>query len=56
VVRRLIGQAAEVPWLALEVGDAHAPEVGELLRAAGFGEVTTRRDFTGAERVVVGRR
>ena len=54
VVRRLIGQAAEVPWLALEVGDAHAPEVGELLRAAGFGEITTRRDFTGAERVVVG--
>jgi hypothetical protein len=27
-----------------------------MLRAAGFREVTTRRDFTGAERVVVGRR
>lgn len=56
VVRRLIGQAVEVPWLALEVGDAQAAVVGELLREAGFAEVTFRRDFTGVERVVVGRR
>jgi release factor glutamine methyltransferase len=56
VVRRLIAQASGVPWLALEVGDAHAAEVGELLAQAGFGEVMTRTDFTGVERVVVGRR
>jgi len=56
VVRRLIGQAADVPCLALEVGDAQAAAVGELLSQAGFAEVTTQRDFTGAERVVVGGR
>lgn len=56
VVCRLIGQAAEVPWLALEVGDAHGSVVGELMWAAGFAEVTTRRDFSGVERAVVGRR
>lgn len=56
VVRRLIGQAAQVPWLALEVGDGHASETGHLLAQAGFTEVTFRCDFTGVERVVIGRR
>jgi len=56
LLRRLIAQASEVPWLALEVGDTHAPVVRELLRDAGFDEVWTRRDFTGTERVVVGQR
>lgn len=56
VARRLISQASAVPWLALEVGDAHAAAVRELLSAAGFASVWTRRDFTGVERIVVGRR
>jgi len=56
LVRRLVEQATELPWLALEVGDAHAAEVAELLADHGFGEVHTRRDFTGVERVVVGAR
>lgn len=56
VVRRLIDQAGDIPWLALEVGDGHARAVRELLSVAGFAEVATRLDFTGVERVLVGRR
>lgn len=56
VVRRLIAQASAVPWLAIEVGDAHGAVVRDLLAEAGFGEVSIRRDFTGVERVVVGAR
>lgn len=41
--------------LAVEVGEGQAPAVAELMRAAGFGEVETRRDLAGIERVVVGR-
>ena len=41
--------------IALEVGAGQAPEVGGLVRDAGFAEVETRRDLAGIERVVVGR-
>jgi release factor glutamine methyltransferase len=41
--------------LAVEVGEGQAPAVGELMRAAGFGAVETRRDLAGIERIVVGR-
>jgi release factor glutamine methyltransferase len=41
--------------LAVEVGEGQAPAVAELMRGAGFGEVETRRDLAGIERVVVGR-
>jgi release factor glutamine methyltransferase len=41
--------------LAVEVGDGQAEAVVGLMRAAGFGEVATRRDLAGIERVVVGR-
>jgi release factor glutamine methyltransferase len=41
--------------LAVEVGEGQAPAVTELMREAGFGEVETRRDLAGIERVVVGR-
>jgi release factor glutamine methyltransferase len=40
--------------LAVEVGEGQAPAVAELMREAGFGEVETRRDLAGIERVVVG--
>lgn len=41
--------------LAVEVGEGQAPAVAELFREAGFGEIETRRDLAGIERVVVGR-
>ncbi|HYH54953.1 MAG TPA: peptide chain release factor N(5)-glutamine methyltransferase [Solirubrobacterales bacterium] len=41
--------------LAVEVGEGQAPAVAELLRGAGFGEIETRRDLAGIERVVLGR-
>ena len=41
--------------IALEVGEGQAAAVGSLLRGAGFGEVETRADLAGIERVVVGR-
>ncbi len=40
--------------LAVEIGIGQAEAVGELMRAAGFGEVEVRRDLAGIERVVVG--
>jgi release factor glutamine methyltransferase len=42
--------------LALEVGVEQAGAVAELLRDAGLGEIETRRDLAGIERVVWGRR
>jgi release factor glutamine methyltransferase len=59
VIRRLILQAAErtrLKTLALEVGAGQAGEVAELLRGAGFPEVTAERDLAGIERVVRGER
>jgi release factor glutamine methyltransferase len=40
--------------LAVEVGEGQAPAVAALMREAGFGELETRRDLAGIERVVVG--
>ena len=41
--------------VAVEVGEGQAEAVGTLMRDAGFGEIETRRDLAGIERVVVGR-
>jgi methylase of polypeptide subunit release factors len=41
--------------VAVEVGEGQAAAVAELVRGAGWGEVETRRDLAGIERVVVGR-
>jgi release factor glutamine methyltransferase len=41
--------------LAVEVGEGQALAVAELFEEAGFGEVETRRDLAGIERVVLGR-
>lgn len=41
--------------LGVEVGDGQASAVAELMRGAGFGEVETRPDLAGIERVVIGR-
>jgi release factor glutamine methyltransferase len=58
VIRRLVAATSSSParFLALEVGMGQAADVGDVLRAAGFGEVHTRRDLAGIERVVVGQR
>jgi release factor glutamine methyltransferase len=42
--------------LAVEVGEGQAQAVAGLMQEAGFGEVETRRDLAGIERVVVGHR
>jgi release factor glutamine methyltransferase len=62
--RSLISRSAG-PWfriagiraggLAVEVGEGQAAAVASLMREAGFGEVATRRDLAGIERVVFGR-
>ena len=41
--------------LAVELGEGQAPAVAGLMRDVGFGEVETRRDLAGIERVVIGR-
>ncbi len=54
---RIAGKSALSAELVvgLEVGEGQAGAVGALLAEAGFGEVETRRDLAGIERVVVGR-
>jgi len=41
--------------LGVEVGEGQAVAVAQLMRDAGFGEVETRPDLAGIERVLVGR-
>jgi release factor glutamine methyltransferase len=55
-LRRLIAQAAAIPFVALEVGAGQAGAVREMLIGAGGRSVETRRDLAGIERVVVARR
>jgi release factor glutamine methyltransferase len=54
VLRRLVA-AAPAPFLAVEVGAGQAGTVSALMHEAGYGDVSTRRDLAGIERVVVGR-
>jgi len=42
--------------LAVEVGEGQAEAVAALMRESGFGEIETRRDLAGIERVVLARR
>jgi release factor glutamine methyltransferase len=58
VIRRLIPAAADAGavLLAIEVGAGQADAVAQLMGAAGFAQVTARRDLAGIERVVVGTR
>ncbi len=41
--------------VALEIGASQAEPVSDLVRAAGYAEVETRRDLAGLDRVVIGR-
>lgn len=52
VVPALAGIA---PVVGLEIGAGQAAAVGELLVAAGFGEIELRRDLAGIERVAIAR-
>jgi release factor glutamine methyltransferase len=58
VIRRLAAQAgaSAARFVALEVGIGQAAAVAEVLAGAGFARTERRRDLTGIERVVVGRR
>ncbi len=47
---------AGVAAVAVEIGAGQAIEVAELMRDAGFAEVSVREDLAGIERVVVGER
>jgi release factor glutamine methyltransferase len=61
-IERLIAQVAAreclAPhaWLFLEVGIGQAGAVEQLLRAAGFTEVSSRQDYARIPRIVAGRR
>jgi release factor glutamine methyltransferase len=52
VIRRLVKEAGNVPFIALEVGAGQAPAVAELMAGRA---VETIRDLAGHERLVVGR-
>lgn len=56
VIRRLVVAAAEMPFVALEVGAGQAPGVAALMREAGAHRTEVVADLAGVERVVVGRR
>ncbi|MCX6385199.1 MAG: peptide chain release factor N(5)-glutamine methyltransferase [Solirubrobacterales bacterium] len=57
LIRRLLKQLDhQVSFVALEVGEGQAPEVGRLMRAVSFAEIETICDLAGIERIVVGRR
>ncbi|HWD11656.1 MAG TPA: peptide chain release factor N(5)-glutamine methyltransferase [Solirubrobacteraceae bacterium] len=58
-IRRLLAQLSErarVTLAAIEVGAGQAGEVIALAGAAGFGNVRSKRDLAGIERVVIGER
>lgn len=55
IIRRLVSQLGETPFVALEVGLAQEERVAGMLAGVGYA-TETRRDLAGIERVVVGRR
>jgi release factor glutamine methyltransferase len=56
VIRRLVAQASEVPFIALEVGVGQAEAVATLLARSHTNSIEMVRDLAGYERVVIGRR
>jgi release factor glutamine methyltransferase len=54
--RTLFAGAVVADAVAVEIGVGQGDEVAELVRGAGFGTVSVRRDLAGIERVVVGER
>lgn len=60
VIRELVQQSARAlttdGWLLIEHGHDQAGEVRQLLQAADFHAIVSRRDLAGIERVTLGRR
>ena len=54
--RAVLPEMTAAAAVALEVGEGQAEAVAGLAAAAGFGQIETRPDLAGIERVVVGRR
>jgi release factor glutamine methyltransferase len=54
-IRGLLSSPAGAKAIALEVGAGQADAVAELVRAAGFARIESRRDLSSIERVVIGR-
>ncbi len=58
VVRQILKQAPALlkpnAFIALELDPSQCNEATRLLQAAGFGNITTRRDLSGNDRVVMG--
>jgi release factor glutamine methyltransferase len=42
-------------WLVLEIGASHGPQTIDLLRTAGYEEISVSRDLTDRDRMAVGR-
>lgn len=59
-IRTIVGGAparlADGGWLVLEIGEALGAAVSEILYGAGFVDVEVRRDSSGRDRIVIGRR
>jgi release factor glutamine methyltransferase len=53
-VHEQLARAADARFLAFEVGDGQAAEVGEIVAAAGWRDVRITPDLTGTDRVVEG--
>lgn len=53
-VHEQLSCASEARFIAFEVGDGQAVEVGEILMAAGWRDVRITPDLTGTERIVEG--
>lgn len=56
VLAELAASEIETPAIALEIGHGQGEVIGELVRKAGFEDVTLWPDLAGIGRVVVGRR
>jgi release factor glutamine methyltransferase len=58
-IRQLVGAAPlwlrPGGWLIIETGASHGDRTIDLFHAAGFGEISVRRDLTDRDRIAVGR-
>jgi release factor glutamine methyltransferase len=59
-IRHLVAEAVRWlrpgGWLVIEIGSSQGQAAGELLRSAGYVEVTVSEDLSGRDRVAVGQR
>ena len=55
IVPAAAGRLKDGGVLMVEVGEGQAEEVAAMLRKAGYGEIMTKKDYGGIERIVQGR-